>query len=633
MPERAVYIPDFGQLVEGLGGAVVTVYVGETAALAPLYYDAAKLFPAPNPIQLATIVDDDCGCRYGRWFQPVYVDAAAYRYEVSNGSASGVIQAPLFDVRGQDVSDAVVLVPGSAEATSPARIASRVIHLDTYGQLGGSAAENTSLINLVLAVASAQGGGEAHLPPGTFLWNGCTIPSGCHLVGSGEDATVLRSQLASAAAVTIAGDDAGLRELALDGTSRITGSVGIKAYGRNRVRLERVAVVNFDIGTDVQGGRSHSYRAYSASQNNTGHQFVGDNAQPGTGATSDHVWEGGEVDLNLRLGVLIKQIGAKCRALTLGGVNFEGNLQVALRITGASSVTLGEGCRFLGNATDLILEDNTEIGTVQRAENVTFRQVRFGGSRGTSQPGQINITGQAKGVLFDRAIFERPYILSLGAPTFPILFQDVIEEGLLTIDGSDERILRGTRQQNGGGKVTTEDATPTPVWAMRIPNGAKAVLTAQIAAKFLNSQDYAGYVIHGHFDRGGQQAGFTNQTQAFVEGSRLTGATSGATAIIVSQDDNGSFGTLELSEVIGDFLDKELITDETGGRAIIDGALTEVPPTLYAQTKALTSEASGVASSIDAYFDNDNTQALLVVVGKSGFKIRWYASVGGVVSD
>jgi hypothetical protein len=70
---------------------------------------------------------------------------------------------------------------------------------------------------------------------------------------------------------------------------------------------------------------------------------------------------------------------------------------------------------------------------------------------------------------------------------------------------------------------------------------------------------------------------YSTQTANFTVGRKLTGATSGATATILSDLDLGLTGTLGLANVEGEFVVGEIITDDNGapGSATVAGALTQ----------------------------------------------------------
>lgn len=69
---------------------------------------------------------------------------------------------------------------------------------------------------------------------------------------------------------------------------------------------------------------------------------------------------------------------------------------------------------------------------------------------------------------------------------------------------------------------------------------------------------------------------YDGQTANFTIGKTLTGGTSGATGIIVADDDQGTTGTLTLEGVTGTFQNNETITDNasTPGSATANGTLT-----------------------------------------------------------
>lgn len=75
---------------------------------------------------------------------------------------------------------------------------------------------------------------------------------------------------------------------------------------------------------------------------------------------------------------------------------------------------------------------------------------------------------------------------------------------------------------------------------------------------------------------------FTGQTTNYTPGQILTGATSGATAYLVSVVGNGATGTLNLVDIKGAFVSGEAISDPLGGLANASGAL-RYPEVFYAR--------------------------------------------------
>ena len=74
------------------------------------------------------------------------------------------------------------------------------------------------------------------------------------------------------------------------------------------------------------------------------------------------------------------------------------------------------------------------------------------------------------------------------------------------------------------------------------------------------------------------------QTSNFTAGLTLTGATSGATAMIVIDDDNGATGTLLIRKIDGIFQDGEIITDSSTGSATADGLVVKIRSALTPTT-------------------------------------------------
>jgi hypothetical protein len=63
---------------------------------------------------------------------------------------------------------------------------------------------------------------------------------------------------------------------------------------------------------------------------------------------------------------------------------------------------------------------------------------------------------------------------------------------------------------------------------------------------------------------------YDGQTGNFTPALTVTGGTSGATGLIVSDSDQGATGTLTLSGITGVFVDNELITDTSTGSATVN---------------------------------------------------------------
>lgn len=79
---------------------------------------------------------------------------------------------------------------------------------------------------------------------------------------------------------------------------------------------------------------------------------------------------------------------------------------------------------------------------------------------------------------------------------------------------------------------------------------------------------------------------YDGQTANFTVGEKVTGGTSGATAIVMEDADAGATGTLTLGDISGIFLNNEAITGDTTGIAVVNGTLTWVATEISASPRA-----------------------------------------------
>jgi hypothetical protein len=97
--------------------------------------------------------------------------------------------------------------------------------------------------------------------------------------------------------------------------------------------------------------------------------------------------------------------------------------------------------------------------------------------------------------------------------------------------------------------------------------------------------DYDKYPTEGHpfpdywgiwvnTDCGEWELNYDSGTSGFSEGATLTGGTSGATGVIKWFSGDTASGTLSLKELSGTFQDDEIITDDKGGSASVNGTET-----------------------------------------------------------
>jgi hypothetical protein len=111
---------------------------------------------------------------------------------------------------------------------------------------------------------------------------------------------------------------------------------------------------------------------------------------------------------------------------------------------------------------------------------------------------------------------------------------------------------------------------------------------------------------------------YDGQSGTFTEGLILTGGTSGATAEIIDDTDNGTTGVLLLGNIKGTFADNETITDTSTGVAVANGTVGDTLLTYDAQSanfttipQILTSDGNGAQRQLVGQQDN-GTSGLLV---------------------
>lgn len=100
---------------------------------------------------------------------------------------------------------------------------------------------------------------------------------------------------------------------------------------------------------------------------------------------------------------------------------------------------------------------------------------------------------------------------------------------------------------------------------------------------------------------------YTAQGANYTAGLVLTGGTSAATAVIESDADAGTTGTLVLSNIAGTFVNAETITDSSTGTATSSGVLTSrtgftIPLDISCKQVRISAKESGVASNFGTLY-------------------------------
>lgn len=241
-----------------------------------------------------------------------------------------------------------------------------------------TAAQNTTALNT--AITAAATGGTVLIPPGTFDFNGCTLPAvgRVHLQGSGRGTTVLRNVHATNASITAAGAGGGVdpvnpycadwtvSDLSLTASAVRAGQVGISVLLGVRFAVRDVTVTSMGVGVRHKASWECGYNTVSALSCTIGWEFPtptpytvscpvtvtnGSAVSCGTAVSINEsietlAWHGGDFAVSTN-GVSI--IGNQARSITFTGVNFEGvtnkDVVVGDATTGPAAVTF-IGCRF-----------------------------------------------------------------------------------------------------------------------------------------------------------------------------------------------------------------------------------------------------------------------------------------------
>jgi hypothetical protein len=155
-----------------------------------------------------------------------------------------------------------------------------------------------------------------------------------------------------------------------------------------------------------------------------------------------------------------------------------------------------------------------------------------------------------------------------------VVLIDCTEDSLVTIAGEGTRLARFYRNNNGSVSGTTTDNTATKAWSIQLAPGQLVILEAQCLGRARNAAERRAAMARAFAYRAGSSLAYDTQTGNFTTGRTLTGASSGATAIIQADSDSGATGTLTLVDIVGTFVDNEIITDGAGGSALVNGVIS-----------------------------------------------------------
>jgi len=610
----AQLIEEFTVWQPGYAGATVVIHEAGTTTLADVYTDEGLTQPADNPQRLNSATVGGVAC--GRFAEPLYTPDS-YTLSINGVEGLGIRRAPLIALSGEDASSALVTTASGTRARTLAARADDEIRVVDFGDLGVSAAQNTAAITAAIGAAAARGGGRVHMPAGSFTITTLSIPGSVLLVGAGRSATALVSQQAEDV-VTITGDEGGLACLTLDGVNLVDGSVGLASVGLTRVLLIDVAIRRFDIAMRHHGGTDHKYQDLFVNSAGTGPRALGTTDDDG-GAFTGLRWTGGAIE-NTTLGPTLELAtdDAQVSQNVLTDVAFLNNVGTSgVRLTGTRFTTL-QDCTWEGNDTDIEVTDGTHPDLAER-HTIGLRVIG-----GRILDGDITLGGRCQDVVFD-GVELAACNFEMSAPENQVLLKNCLEVAA-TVSGSETRKLARVSDINRGAVVgLTTDGTTEVAFSYTLQPGEVILLEVRATAEQINNpKDHAVYHLEQAVRRPGSTLAYDTMTAAFTVGTTIQGADSGATALIVADDNSETTGTLTLYDVEGTFLDNETITeagDDYTGSATVNGTITDADaallgsPVTHMTVETITGWACAIAVSAH--------EARVTVTGAEDDTVQW----------
>uniref|UniRef100_A0A6M3IU31 Uncharacterized protein n=1 Tax=viral metagenome TaxID=1070528 RepID=A0A6M3IU31_9ZZZZ len=610
----------------GYAGASVAVYAAGTSTLLSIYSDEALTVAAANPQTLSSM--SQSGRNFGKFATPLYV-GSAYELSINGSDRTGVINVPITSLDDEDASSAKVTAAGSSTEHYLYDIVARNVDAVDSGVFlptsnpAASASTNNATLVASIGKAAALGGGIVRTPAGTYSYTLFSIPANVLVQGGGRGVTILQSQTADKT-VTFAGDRAGLAELTLDGVNLGAGSIGVFSKAKNETRFNNVTLKRFETCLSAQGGRRADWKDLYIDNAVTGAKLKGDINLSGASDGDEfrhNEWNGGLVTNCTTAGVHLGFVDRKCWHNSIKDVGFESNSGIALKCTGARWTDLG-GCWWTGNATDLVVEDGSDTTLVDENSTIGLHISNFLISAAMS------FTGKCQDVIFDAGEFASgTYTLTTVGNS--ILVIDSTESSTVSIAGNDATQWMRKRRSIGdypNSSGVTTDATSTEAWSYDLAPGEKVFLEAKVVANGKNVNEYAVYHISQGAYRLGSTLAYDGQTTNFTKGAVLTGATSGATALIIEDSDSGATGTVTLRNIIGEFVDDEAITDSSGGAAFANGVMAHQAAALMGAITSLTAAVEADAAWA-CIFGVTAGKVRVMVAGAAAKTIDWTVAV------
>jgi len=616
-----VRIDHFDTWREGYAGAEVHVKLAGTSTNASIWLDEALTDAADNP---QTLLSQEINERqYGKFEAPLYT-SQSYELWIDGVNSTGVIRPPLTTLDGEDASEALVTSSIGTEEHTLEDIVARSVHVDDFGEFldtsdpDSSASTNNDTLTAAINAVSAEGG-FVELPAGTFQFEGVELATNVRLRGKGRDVTILQSQ-EGAIVVEYTGNGAGLVDLTLDGVLLTASSAGVYMKGINNTVHERVTIKRFATGVFCQGAQQSRWNDLTIDGCTINAKLYGDSdGSDGGSSFQDNFWSGRCINA-VSIGLDLEYIDMPVSHNTFR-VGFEDSALIALRIRGARYTDF-DGSWWDDSGTHIDANDFTPGGSFE--DNNTLLGLWIKNFR--MDDGNIAFAGRCEDVVFERGSITGPCTITLTTPTNSILARDVVEGSDVTLAGTGTKWLRWTSTDHGASFGQTTNATATKAWSIELEPGQRCILLGKVIGNGRNTDASGEYLIAVSARRPPSTLAYDTQTANFTAGLTVTGATSGATGLIVSDTDGGAAGTLELREIVGEFTDNEIITDSSTGSATVNGALVAVNAELLGSVTALRA-AREDTGAWDATFVANGPEIELRVTGEASITIDWTVDV------
>lgn len=620
-------IQEFDIWRPGYANAVIEVYIAGTSTPASIFYDVALTMAAPNP---QTLLSDGNG--FGKFPQSLYV-GVSYELDINTNETTGQEQLPITALPGLDASQMLVTVDGSSYANTLDAIILRRVDAQNYGLIefgnnAGDAATNTATINAAIGALGA--GGVVILPSGIIRVLQMTIPASVVLEGQGKGVTTLMSIIGQASFL-MTGAGGGFRNLTIDGNILSNNSIGVYGVGINAIVFDSVNVQNFQTGIYLKGGTQNYWKNLDVMNCTIGAKLVGDSDSSNTNAGTPFVWNswnGGHIFACQITGLYFgykDKIGSN---LTMRDVWFDSNLTNAIQINGGQFIEF-KNCEWTANFCNFTAADDLTVLTGSHVNDNLVINVLFNG--GSMNSGTWNMTGTAQAIVM-QGVEIVGVAFTMGTPLLSnILFKDCFEDSTTTVLGQATKLLTDKSVNRGYTTGITTGNVATTAWSLPMVSGQVVHIEGQVIAKQTNGSNVGIFHVSvGAYCTPGTLS-YTLQTAHFVLGDILTGATSGATARIVSATNSGATGSVTLVNISGTFLTGEIITGSSAGSATANGAV--LAGTVTIDSTGLTflrtyhSDTSWTVTALAGVSEVD-----LQVTGDTAMTVNWSVQVSVVSS-